>query len=307
MQQSRCRVWIWPLVWAIAGIGCDTTVAGNKPLGTVVDSDAALQRFVRRAYIDLLGHGVGDGELADATARLREAGNTAAARGAMVDGLIAGDAFATSWISELENAIFGGATTEQQYALLCGVVRALAQQCTPCTETDACACTCAPMAPFRDERASLRAAPHDLATGTHSAVIERRYAMSSGYTVSAGTPEHRAAVMFDDFLARSAEADEIENGRAMIVGSIVPGTPAGLLFHRYGGSYADFVDIVFDSDVYREAVVRRVFDRYLARTPSPAELAHFMAGLGSPSGNAAEPDLRGVLRAVVSSREYFDQ
>jgi hypothetical protein len=304
MQLARCSVAaIWPLIGAV-GLACGTTIGGNQPLGTVVDSDAALQRFVRRAYIDLSGHGVGDTELADTTVRLRDAGNTAAARGALADGLLASDAFATNWIGELENAIFGGSTTEQQYALLCGVVRVLAQQCTPCTETDACACTCAPMAPFRNERASLRAAPHDLAAGTHSATIERRYALSSGYTVSAGTPEHRAAVMFDDFLARSAEADEIENGRAMIVGSIVPGAPAGLLFQRYGATYADFVDIVFHSDVYREAVVRRVFDRYLARAPSAAELAHFVALDGQ---DATDPDLRGVVRAVVSSREYFEQ
>jgi len=305
MQLARCSVAaVWPLIWAV-GLGCGITVGGNKPLGTAVDSDTALQRFVRRAYIDLSGHGVGDGDLADATARLRDAGNTAAARGALVDSLIASDAFATNWISELENAIFGGSTTEQQYAFLCGVVRALAPQCTSCIETDSCACTCGPMAPFRDERASLRAAPHDLAAGTHSAVIERRYAMSSGYTVSAGTPEHRAAVMFEDFLARTAEADEIENGRAMIVGPIAPGMPAGLLFHRYGATYADFVDIVFHSDVYREAVVRRVFDRYLARAPSAAELAHFAAALDAQ--DATDPDLRGVVRAVVSSREYFEQ
>jgi hypothetical protein len=45
-----------------------------------------------------------------------------------------------------------------------------------------------------------------------------------------------------------------------------------------------------------------VFDRYLARSPSATELTHFVDTL-----DATDPDLRGVARAVVSSREYFDQ
>jgi hypothetical protein len=88
----------------------------------------------------------------------------------------------------------------------------------------------------------------------------------------------------------------------MIVGALIPGTPAGLLFHRLGGNYADLIDIVFHSEVYREAMVHRVFDRYLARAPSSAELAHFATTL-----DATDPDQRGVVRAVVSSREYFEQ
>jgi len=74
------------------------------------------------------------------------------------------------------------------------------------------------------------------------------------------------------------------------------------MFHKYGSSYTEMLDIIFESEVYREAVVRRVFDRYLARSPSSPELAHFVSTL-----DANEPDARGVVRAVVSSREYFDQ
>ena len=74
------------------------------------------------------------------------------------------------------------------------------------------------------------------------------------------------------------------------------------MFHRHGSDYADLIDIVFDSEVYREAIVRRVFGRYLAREPSSVELAHFVSTL-----DAAKPDVRGVVRAVLSSREYFEQ
>jgi hypothetical protein len=88
----------------------------------------------------------------------------------------------------------------------------------------------------------------------------------------------------------------------MILGALLPGAPAGLMFHRLGASYADLIDIVFASEVYREALVRRVFERYLARPPTGPELAHFVSTL-----DAIDPDVRGLVRAVASSREYFAQ
>ena len=126
--------------------------------------------------------------------------------------------------------------------------------------------------------------------------------MAFGYFALAGGPDGRVRTLFDDFLSRPAETDEIENGRAMVIGSIFPGSPAGLMFHRHGSNYADLIDIVFKSEVYRESMVRRVFGRYLAREPSSAELAQFV-----PTLDANAPDVRGLVRAVVASREYFDQ
>src|SRR5262245_46805434 len=110
----------------VAGLGaaaCNETVGGNKPVGKEVDSDAQIERFLRRAYLDLSGHVPGDGDLTGATTRLRDAGNTAAARGELVDDLIAQDGFATAWFEEFENAVFGGASLEQQYDLICGLTR----------------------------------------------------------------------------------------------------------------------------------------------------------------------------------------
>ena len=79
-------------------------------------------------------------------------------------------------------------------------------------------------------------------------------------------------------------------------------TPIALMFHRHGANYADMIKIIFESEVYREAMVRRAFERYLARSPSSPELAHFTTTL-----SATDPDMRPVVRAVVSSREYFEQ
>jgi hypothetical protein len=290
------------VVLVVGLAACDETVSGQQPVGGAVDTEAEIQRYLRRAYLDLSGKGPSEADLTAATTRLQDANNTPTARGLLVDELIAKPEFATLWIEELENSIFGGNTLDQQYQFVCGIIRGTDPACQTCTATDSCACACSVLPSYLTERELLATTATDFAAGTKSGEIERRYAVAAGYFVLAGSPEGRVRTLFDDFLARQAEADEVENGRSMIFGAIIPGSPAGLLFHRHGASYADLVDIVFTSEIYREAVVRRVFERYLARTPSPAELAQF-----TPTLDANDPDARPLVRAVVSSREYFEQ
>ena len=281
---------------------CDDTVSGQKPVGGDVDTEAEIQRYLRRAYLDLTGRVPTDADLAASTTRLQGANNTPTARAELVDELIAKQDFARVWVEELENGIFGGNSLEQQYATVCGIIRGTTPACQTCTDTDSCACQCGGLPAFKTERDGLAKNVADFQAGTKSSEPERRYAAASGYFVLAGGPEGRVRTLFDDFLSRPAEPDEIENGRSMIFGSIIPGSPAGLMFHRHGSSYADMIDIIFDSEVYRESMVRRVFGRYLAREPSSVELAHFTTTL-----DANAPDARGLVRAVVSSREYFEQ
>lgn len=279
---------------------CGDTISAGKPVGVTVDTEAEIQRYLRRAYLDLTGVAPTEAETSTGTARLRDAGNTAAARGALVDDVLASEAFARGWIDELQTTAFGGETLESRYGLVCAVFQE--GFCPPCSEADVCRCACDFVAPFLAERTSLQDAVDDLLTGASTSSIERRHASVVGYYLLAESPEARVEAVFDDFLARTPELDEIENGRTMIFGAITPGSPAGLLFQRHGSNYDDLLDIVFKSDVYRESLVRRVFDRYLARSPNPLELVHFAATV-----DAADPDARDLIRAVVSSREYFDQ
>jgi hypothetical protein len=299
--QSCDAVRIYLLFGAILLGACGSTHADQEPIGGNVDTDVELQRFLRRAYIDLSGAVPDEATLATGTTRLRDQGNTPAARGQLIDELIAADRFAAVWVEDLENTIFGGNTLEQQYAFVCNIIRGDAPACMSCTAADACSCNCPQLTPLDTERAGLRTAASDLRGGMTSSAIERRYAMAVGYYALAGAPESRVSSLFDDFLARTAEPDEIENGRSMIFGAIFPGSPAGLMFHRHGANYADLLDIIFDSEVYREAMVRRVFERYLARGPRPNELAYFLSTL-----DANDPDARPLVRAVLSSREYFE-
>ena len=59
---------------------CHDTQTGNQPVGGATDSDAAIQRYVRHATLDLSGHVPTDDELTSATQTLHDAGNTASAR-----------------------------------------------------------------------------------------------------------------------------------------------------------------------------------------------------------------------------------
>lgn len=292
------RIFLWIGLLA----ACEHTVDDQKPVGSHTDTEAEVERYVRRAYLDLSGRPPSDADLSAATTRLREQNNTAAARGVFADELIAKDEYATLWVEELENGIFGGNTLEQQYAFVCSIVRGGDRSCDSCTQQDSCKCTCSILPTLDTERTDLMKATTDFKANVATSDIERRYAMATGYFILAGAPESRVSALFDDFLSRPAEADEIENGRAMIFGAIFPGAPAGLMFHRHGSNYADLIDIIFESEVYRESMVRRVFSRYLAREPSSLELAHFVTTL-----DATKPDMRSLVRAVLSSREYFDQ
>jgi hypothetical protein len=109
--------------------------------------------------------------------------------------------------------------------------------------------------------------------------------------------------LFETFIGRLPEAEERRNAQAMIFGFVlVPDAPAGLLFQRHGSNFDDLVDIIFESDIYREAAVNAAFMRYLGRSATAIELRHFSAQL-----DETDPDIRPVIRAVTSSREYFDQ
>ena len=119
---------------------------------------------------------------------------------------------------------------------------------------------------------------------------------TSGAITRMGTVEDGSTVSDHD-------PDEQRNGRSLVFGALFdPGRPAGVLFHRHGSNSADLVSILFESENYREAVVDRAFARYLGRAATPAELAHFSARV-----DAADPDARPIIEAVVSSREYFAQ
>ncbi len=300
------RRWRWLALVLLCAGSCSERVDNVKPVGGEEASLAEQQRLVRRLYLDLTGKVPDDAQASAALATLAE-GNSSAARQKIAHELIGQRAFGDNLATELENRVFAGETLQARYGLICGIARTGEPDCNACGPPaggDACSnCTCASIAALRSERASLLAAGADLEAGAPTGEIERRFGSALVVRRSFGDGALLTSSLFQTFLGRAAGPDEQRNGASIARGALLdPAQPAGVLFHRHGSSFADLADILFSSESYRESVVERVFVRYLGRSATPAERAHFAARLDD-----AAPDARPVIEAVVSSREYFAQ
>ena len=187
------------LLTALGLAGCEQTIDDQKPVGSHTDSEAEVERYVRRAYLDLSGRPPSDADLQATTVRLREQSNTAAARATFADELIAKDEYATLWVEELENGIFGGNRLEDQYAFVCAIIRGQDRACDSCTQMDSCKCTCNILPTLDAERTDLMKATADFKANVATSEIERRYAAAVGYFALSGGPEGRVSALFDDF------------------------------------------------------------------------------------------------------------
>jgi hypothetical protein len=300
-----CRRALTRAVWLIAFVAsaCDSTVDGQHPVGGDVPTVAELERYVRRLHLDLAARPPSDDELATQRQQIADANNSVAARRALAEELIATPAWADTYVAELENRFFGGDTIDGQYDFVCFINRDVppCDLCAPPEPDDVCGnCDCPVLVDLAAERASLSAAAADLAAGATTSSIERRFADTNGFQALLGTPEAVGSSLIEVFLGRIPQAEELVNAAAMIRGALAAGAPAGLLYHRHGSNYADLIDIIFTSEIYREAMVTGAFERYLGRPPSSQELRHFAASI-----DATNPDLRPVIVAITSSREYF--
>ncbi len=308
-MNARSLTWSLPLLalpalLAPLAAACTKEVDGLKPVGGAEDSLVQQQRFVRRLYLDLSSAPPTDAQVTAATDRLAAA-NDAETRGAIAQELIEAPAFGATWVAELENRVFAGEQPENRFQLLCIVYRNFDPDCQACPDPvsgDQCSeCGCYWIEAIAAERDLVYQSAGDVTNGITTSQIERRYA--GGYAFRYfGSGESVTMSLWSMFLGRDAGPDEIRNGKMMVNPINDTGAVVGVLFHRPGANYTDLVDIVFDSEAYREAVVDAVFLRYLGRNATPPELAHFAAMLDDDN-----PDSRALIRAVTSSREYFEQ
>jgi hypothetical protein len=285
----------------VAAVGCSEGESDLFPVGSGESSTVAQEHFLRRLHLDLTAAAPSDEQMASGKKRLAEQGNVPATRGEIAAELLESPQFAELFVSELENRVFAGQSLEDAYGFVCVTIRAVETQCNEgCDPADPCACACPQLTPLVAEREVLRGAPDALVAGTTGTMeVERLYGSSTIVQFLGGSVEGIADTLWQNFLGRPAEADEVRNARALILGSIVEGTPAGLLFHRHGATYEDLIDILFTSEPYRDAVVGGAFQRFLGRPARPAELIVF-----TPTATSAG-DVRPVVQAIVSSGEYF--
>jgi predicted small secreted protein len=293
---------------SLAAAACTETVDGVVPVGGDDPSIAELERYVRRLHLDLTSKVPDEATSDGALAMLETEGNSATTRMSLADELLEDETFAETYVSELENRVFGGETLDGQYDFFCSVIRVSTAypECNVCPGSmDPCAnCDCYILQDLFAERAVLLASVDDLNSGARTtSEVERAYAEALIYRFTFGDAAAVSNSLFENFLGRPAEPEELQNASNMINGGLLgPDYPAGLLFHRHGTLYEDLVDIIFSDEAYREAMVDGVFQRYLGRPPAPNERNHFSAQLDSTN-----PDAKPIVRAVVSSREYFEQ
>lgn len=287
----------------LGSAGCSETESGVVPVGGAESSVVAKEYFLHRLHLDLTAAPPTDEQNAAALARLEQEGNTPDVRAKMASELISQPEFALLFVGELENRVFAGQQLDYAYDFICSILRD-DPACTECgPESDPCDCTCPILATLEGEREQLRGAADALTTDEQTtAGVERLYGSSLIVQFFGGSAEGIAMTLWENFLGRKAEPDEQRNAELLIIGAILPGSPAGLLFHRHGQTYEDLVDILFTSEVYREAAVNAVMSRYLGRPASPAELMAF-----TPSLDPQAPDVRPIIEAVVSSGEYFGE
>jgi hypothetical protein len=291
---------------ALALFGCNQTVSGLSPANATTGSPLAEERFLRRLHLDLTGSGPTPDQLAAEEQLLSAAGDASPARASIADQVLKDPAFAATFVAELTNRVLAGDQLTARYDLICAGYRNYVPACMTCPMPadgmNLCAnCACPDLMQLWAEEQSLLAAPADLGNGTSTGEIERRFGGSYLLQYSFGDQNALAQAVFGSFLGKKASPDEQLN--AGMLAFAQPGSGNhGLLFHRLGGSFADLTDIVFTSEVYRDAAVAQVFVRYLGRPPSPVERAYFVGQL-----DPQKPDVRAVIKAVVASNEYFAQ
>ncbi len=305
-MHTRAHERIHLLLIALPLVASCARQSGLDPVGAAGGGPLREERFLRRLYLDLTGVGPTQAELDGGKQLLAQANDAASARAQLATQVIAAPGFATTFVAELENRLLAGEQLSARYDLLCANYRNFVPRCQKCpmpaAGMDLCAsCDCDEVKQLHDEEQALAHAPDDLQAGMSTGEVERRFGGSYLMQGSFADPEALADAMFASFVGKKASADEKRNAAMMSFAQPGSGNH-GLLFHRLGGSFADLVDILFTSEAYREAAVDAVFVRYLGRSASPVERAHFVSLL-----DESKPDVRPVVQAVVSSKEYFAQ
>jgi hypothetical protein len=139
----------------------------------------------------------------------------------------------------------------------------------------------------------LQAVPQQMANGTLS--IEgmlRRCVNNSFYDDINMGSENFVVSNFQHFLLRYPTISELEQGKLMVDGF------EGTLLFKVGNSKNDFIDIIFNSDNFKEGIVRKLFTRYLFRIPTNDEVFVFTEKYKS-SGSYKE-----LTKEIMTTDEY---
>lgn len=140
----------------------------------------------------------------------------------------------------------------------------------------------------------LRVIPADMASGmlTIEGMLRRCVNNSFYDNINMGS-ENFVVSNFQHFLLRYPTQAELEEGKKM-----VDGFEAALLLQS-GSSKQDFITILFNSDNFKEGMVRKLFMRYLFRNPTNEEL-YLFTSLYRTSGSSYKE----LTKTIMITDEY---
>ncbi|MEM7035683.1 MAG: hypothetical protein AAF570_01815, partial [Bacteroidota bacterium] len=222
-------------------------------------SDVALESYINRVYISLLGRKPDDAEFAAGTTTLRADNLSQQNRIDFVDDVLARDAFDQHFF-DLNFDFLLPATDTSQVAAQIFLFQLLLLNPDYEEEWDI----------MRDEKERLEgllAIPTDLQSSAidHVQALRR---MSHNYfydQINMGT-QNFVIAMFQNFLLRYPTDAELEAAEQMVDGF------SATVFLETGQSKLDFLDIFFQTADFYEGQVREVFNRLLFRVPDTEEM-----------------------------------
>lgn len=139
----------------------------------------------------------------------------------------------------------------------------------------------------------FRAIPAEMANNTLSVEGMLRRCVNTKFydDINMGT-ENFVVSNFQNFLLRYPSNAELEQGSEMVDGF------QGILFLQLGFTKQDFMDIIFNSDNFKEGRVRYLFKKYLFREPTSEEMFQFTEKYRNSNS------FKSLLTEVMITKEY---
>lgn len=260
-------------------------VPGNvaPPDGTI--EDIAVESYINRSYISLLGRKPEATEANAAFSQLRAGGFSRDSRRDFIQGLTSATEFDQRVFAVGRALYLNSADTtdirEQRDLFNLLLASPQYQAFWPQLTLE------------RDRLNGVLAIPADFAANNLS-IIEMHKRLIYNYfydQINMGT-QNFVVSMFQNFLFRYPSTEELSNGEAMVDGFI------STIFLQNGRNKEDFINIFFNTGDYFEGQVRDVHLRLLFREPSTQEIEL----LAIPFKDTG--DYEAMLQEVLSSDEY---
>lgn len=240
----------------------DEVIKDNVPPPDYTIDSSAIDIYINKVYVNLVGREPIGGERVQASATLKQNNFSIADRGAFLDDLLAKPEYNRNlynivrieYLNNLDSmeieqniGLYEYLQTQPEYAAFYQTIE--------------------------DELVKMRAM-RTVLTDLNTGILDfkgmlKRCTNNFFYDQINMGAENFVVSTFQNYLFRYPTDSELENGVNMINGA------NAVLFLQTGNSKQRYVDIFFDSNDYYEGQVRYIFVKYLFREPTSAEVSYF--------------------------------